>query len=86
MLGAVTQRSAGFFADFLSQPSPVDVFADVFSDIAGRRALTRVDKLGLEARPCIGAQLLAVFTDGKLTQQRGDGTAVFLRMKHRRCQ
>jgi integrase len=39
MLGAVAQRSAGFFADFFSQPATVDVLADVFGDIAGRRAL-----------------------------------------------
>ena len=64
----ITQGFPRFLADLASQTTPVHVLTDVFRDVACWRTFARVNQLRLKARPSVIAQLLAVFTDGKLTQ------------------
>ena len=59
------------------EPELINVLTDVFRDVACRRSFARVYQLRLKAWTRVIAQFLAVFTDGKLTQQCSNGAAVF---------
>ena len=77
VFSVITQGFTRFLADLASQTTPVNVLTDVFCDVACRRSFAWVYQLRLKAWARVIAQLLAVFTDGKLTQQCSNGAAVF---------
>ena len=77
VFGVITQGFTRFLADLASQTTSVNVLTDVFRDVACRRSFARVYQLRLKAWTRVIAQFLAVFTDGKLTQQCSNGAAVF---------
>lgn len=68
VFGVITQGFTRFLADLASQTTPVNVLTDVFRDVACRCSFAPVNQLRLKAWPRVVAQLLAVYTDGKLTQ------------------
>lgn len=86
VFSVITQGFTRFLADLASQTTPVNVLTNVFRDVACRCSFARVYQLRFKAWTSVITQFLAVFTDGKLTQQCSDGAAVFLRIKHNRCQ
>lgn len=86
VFSVITQGFTRFLADLASQTTPVNVLTDVFRDVACWRTFARVYQLRLKAWSRVITQLLAVFTNGKLTQQSSNGAAIFLRIKHNRCQ
>lgn len=86
VLGAVAQRFAGFFADLFCRSAPVDVLADVFGYITGRRTFARVDEFRLEARTGF---LPSSARSSRMANLRSSAVRVrrsFLRMKHSMCQ
>ena len=77
VFSVITQGFTRFLTDLASQTTPVNILTDIFRNVACRRSFARVYQLRLKAWPRVIAQLLAVFTDGKLTQQCSNGAAVF---------
>ncbi|CES97446.1 Uncharacterised protein [Salmonella enterica subsp. enterica serovar Typhi] len=81
VFSVITQGFTRFLADLASQTTPVNVLTDVFRDVACWRTFARVYQLRLKAWSRVITQLLAVFTNGKLTQQSSNGAAIFFAHK-----